>query len=996
MLSCHLLTLPQLRILLGIKPEQSVVFERFSDSAGGYIILDPNNPQVFKTLIRAAKAKLKLRLKATVSPLPEQEQPQQPVKAEEKIVQKQMEPVIVRSPIYQNTPRDSTAFDRRSVGSGIFQFRESMASQQTLVDTSDAPVPRPFNTMDNKPFFDKLAEQGTPRGLAFRTREPPVLVNTGGHPWSVYCNECDAAMPDGHFHCSICDGGDYDLCERCVTSGKLCPGEGHWLIKRFIKDGKVINSTTERISPRTKKPVQINELDVEKEIPGAFTDDTKTLADTPTSPTRTCNSCVIVLPEREFVTCTACDDFDLCLKCHIDNNHGHHPAHALKPATEETVLPLNGAAMLAAGRNVRHNAICDGCDKKVLGVRHKCLNCPDWDFCDDCVKDAKDSHPRHRFAAIYHPIPEPHTTHVRHFGIYCDGPLCSDKADQTYITGIRFKCAVCHDTDFCASCEAHPKNPHNRTHPLIKFKTPVRNVSITTENEDVRGNMRYMGDRRPEVAAETKSASTETTPVQQANAATQVQTMAEIKPTVEKLLGVKSEEPKSIPSTQASSSNVMPSTLLNAHFVQDSVPDGKVFPPGTRFTQMWTMRNPGPYVWPAGCSIRFVGGDNMLNVDNERPAAVADIANATETNVVGREVQMGEKIAFKIILKAPIREGKHISYWRMKSADGTPFGHRLWCDIEVKKPEEPKPQVPAQPAFNMPFDASQQAQISRMQALRQQQMQLMQRNQMMMAQQMQKQQAQAQAQAAANGANISARIAAMREQQAKRREQMMAQFNAQRDQLQAQGIKREDMPSWTQHFNPAIGSSTEPSEEEKARKEATRARVEHVKAKILRAREEKAKAFEAFKENAVKEKEGVEKKSVEETEKVNKIIEQVKKAEEEIKAETEEMEGSQMVFPKLEKESPASSTYEFAPSTSSKGKAAYVENEEGEIERSATPAAAPVPEVTSPIDEDDDFDDLEDIEVLSAGGDESEDDGFLTDEEYDILDASDQETVASK
>jgi next-to-BRCA1 protein 1 len=262
---------------------------------------------------------------------------------------------------------------------------------------------------------------------------------------------------------------------------------------------------------------------------------------------------------------------------------------------------------------------------------------------------------------------------------------------------------------------------------------------------------------------------------------------------------------------------------------------------------------------------------------------------------------------------------------------------------------------------------------------------------------MRKQQEQAQAQAAANGANISARIAAMREQQAKRREQMMAQFNAQRDQLQAQGIKREDMPSWPQHANPAMGSSTEVSEEEKARKEAARARVEHVKAKILRAREEKAKAFEAFKENAAKEKEVADKKSAEENEKVNKIIEGVKKNEDESKAETEDVETSQMVFPKLEKESPASSTYESAPSTSSKGKAAYVENEEGEIEHSATPAPVPVPEVTSPFDElDDDFDELDDIEVLSANGDESEDDGFLTDEEYDILDASDQETVASK
>ena len=51
-----------------------------------------------------------------------------------------------------------------------------------------------------------------------------------------------------------------------------------------------------------------------------------------------------------------------------------------------------------------------------------------------------------------------------------------------------------------------------------------------------------------------------------------------------------------------------------------------------------------------------------------------------------------------------------------------------------------------------------------------------------------------------------------------------------------------------------------------------------------------------------------------------------------------------------------------------------------------------------PEDEVDDHDVFEDIsseiEVLSAS-EHDDDDGFLTDEEYDILDASDEETIAS-
>ncbi|KAK5168139.1 uncharacterized protein LTR77_006707 [Saxophila tyrrhenica] len=1005
-------TLPdKLRHALNIKPEQTVVFERFSDSAGGYITLDQSNPQVFKTLIRAAKAKLKLRLKATVSPIIEEPAVEATETSEEKPKHKAMEPVIVRSPTQQNGQRESTAMDGRSIGSGIFQFREARASQQTLVDVSEAPVPCAF-TADNKDFFEELGKAGSRRGLVYRTRNAIAGANPT-HPWSVYCNECDVAMDDVHFHCNICDGGDYDLCEDCVASGKLCSGDGHWLIKRFIKDGKVVSSTTERISPRKAK----EEPEVEKGVPGAYTEETKTLAE-PVIPTRTCNSCVIVLPEREFVTCTTCEDFDLCIQCHVKDKHGHHPAHGFEPATEETTLPLTAEMLLAPGRNTRHNAICDGCDKKILGVRYKCLNCPDWDYCTECHKNARHVHPHHRFAPLYEPIAEPRGINARHLGIYCDGPLCSN-GSQRYIVGVRYKCAVCHDTDFCASCEAFPSNTHNRTHPLIKFKTPVRNVSITTENQDVHGQMRLMGDQP--VQAETKTASTETTPVPQSNAATQVQTVAEIKPTELKAATQPVQVAKQEVKSAAQSTEPVPATLLNAHFVQDSISDGTAVLPGSRFTQMWTLRNPGPYAWPAGCSVRFVGGDNMLNVDNTRPAAVSDIANASESNVVGREVPVKEEISFKVTLKAPTREGKHISYWRMKSADGTPFGHRLWCDIEVKA----APAAPQVPAVETAVQAPDQPNVQLQQHMRMQQMTYQrQRQQMMMAQNMRSQalaQAQSQAQAQAkekarqaeaqaqrtrmvalahaqaqagasgpppsydatyNAANITSRIAAMREQQAKRREHMMQQFTAGMNQSQSSKVPEQ--------------VSLKHDDEDKARKEAARQRVEHIKAKILRARQEKAvdtAKEEAVAAQAAEEKAAEEKKNADSIEKVKKIIEEVTKADQE---KEEDLESSQMVFPKLDKESPASSTYQSV--MSSKGKAAYVENEQGEIERSATPSvASPTPAPVVPSSEvGDDFDDLEDIEVLSANGEDSEDDGFDTDEEYDILDASDHETVASK
>lgn len=296
------------------------------------------------------------------------------------------------------------------------------------------------------------------------------------------------------------------------------------------------------------------------------------------------------------------------------------------------------------------------------------MNCPDFDYCSTCVKKAHKTHPGHRLVPLYEPVSHKPRSYQQHMGIFCDGPLCADKGE--YIVGDRYKCAVCHDTDFCANCEALPKLVHNRTHPLIKFKTPVRNVSVTTMGEKGNGEqMRTMGDQSPQ----TSSKSTETTPAApSANAATQVQTVAEVKPT---------ESLKGEPEVTATKPIAVPE--LQAHFVRDAVLDGSVKPPGEQFEQTWILRNPGPHAWPAGCTVCFIGGDGMLDVDPNHPSHVTQIYKATKSNIVDRVVEVGEEVDFTVKMRAPERPGKAISYWRLKDTTGLPFGHKLWCDVDV-------------------------------------------------------------------------------------------------------------------------------------------------------------------------------------------------------------------------------------------------------------------------------------------------------------------------
>ena len=212
-------------------------------------------------------------------------------------------------------------------------------------------------------------------------------------------------------------------------------------------------------------------------------------------------------------------------------------------------------------------------------------------------------------------------------------------------------------------------------------------MTVTTLGEKDNGEvMAQMGDRVPQ----TSSKATETKPAAPAvNAATQVQTVAEPKPVVkdepvkeEKVIKEEPKpaqvEPKSVPSSPRTEK-----PILQAHFLCDATPDGSKIKMGSTFQQVWVLRNPGPHDWPAGCSVRYVGGDNMLNVDNKHPSSVGDIASATESNIINHPVAKDEEVAFWVTMKAPERVGKAISYWRLKSPDAIPFGHRLWCDIDV-------------------------------------------------------------------------------------------------------------------------------------------------------------------------------------------------------------------------------------------------------------------------------------------------------------------------
>lgn len=217
-------------MLLGVPANVNVIFERYSDSAGNYIRLDEANPSVYKQLYRAAKAKSKLRIKATVV---------------ETSVSVPSDFSVPAQPSSQSPPRYS--YLETVLSSPIpMAHPESLPATSELATTSievDAFPPQSLQTSLQPPRYRDFEAED-------KIRFPVISHSSPNGMFCIDCNNCGRSIANEHYHCSICEYGDYDLCPQCIEAGASCRSDGHWLIKRMVVNGVVTNSTTETIAPR--------------------------------------------------------------------------------------------------------------------------------------------------------------------------------------------------------------------------------------------------------------------------------------------------------------------------------------------------------------------------------------------------------------------------------------------------------------------------------------------------------------------------------------------------------------------------------------------------------------------------------------------------------------------------------------------------------------------------------------------------------------------------
>jgi hypothetical protein len=132
---------------------------------------------------------------------------------------------------------------------------------------------------------------------------------------------------------------------------------------------------------------------------------------------------------------------------------------------------------------VHEGVRCDSCGTMpILGVRHKCTVCEDYDLCGNCFAK-KDHDPSHIFLCIRRPghlnpahvpclYPEGwRSTSVfrgnTHVGIRCS------HCGLFPVVGVRYRCENCPDYNLCEKCGKEGDQWHDRQHCFLIIDRPL-------------------------------------------------------------------------------------------------------------------------------------------------------------------------------------------------------------------------------------------------------------------------------------------------------------------------------------------------------------------------------------------------------------------------------------------------------------------------------------------------------------------------------------------
>ncbi|KAI8641599.1 hypothetical protein BD408DRAFT_367952 [Parasitella parasitica] len=421
-----------------------------------------------------------------------------------------------------------------------------------------------------------------------------------------------------------------------------------------------------------------------------------------------CDGCYSPIRGQRY-HCETCDDFDLCSICKCRVNHDSTHNFRLKDKYVNNADYSAKELEQVVAESVCHPQppltvfVCDYCDSDIVGIRHTCGACPDFDLCHSCFSIVKENHPQDhifvtRLVGTQAPTdekrtrPSPNnkqtranytsstsasspsadnsipTSAVQHVGVECDHCEAS-------ISGIRYKCGHCINYDLCETCEQQSLSIHDKSHAFIKLKYPIQSIiqkpllptfrklntrkeMIHTVHEKSKNSSQIIS--KPEEITILPSNST---PLSAANFA-----------------AVSKASSSTLPSMMESN----PTAVVGASFVSDlNIPDGTIIVPRKTFIKMWKLKNTGNVDWPLGSHLLFNGGCILRPYPISRPDSFAVPV-----------ISPGEETCVTAELQAPDSPGVYTSFFCLCTPEGERFGDNIWCTIKVDQDLEPEKDQP--------------------------------------------------------------------------------------------------------------------------------------------------------------------------------------------------------------------------------------------------------------------------------------------------------------